>query len=309
MASDLKRRFLLDVRGPVFPIPTPFTADGDVDYKAIDTYVGFLLGQGARTLMVTVGTSRFDVLTVDEMKKVNERVVQAVQGKAVTIVTTPTNGPTLQAIDFARHAQDTGADAILAVYPERYYSDNDVFHFFEDIASACSIGVLIHLMPIRAGHSRAGVQVHYAPDLVERIAAIGNVVGIKEESHDGGLAYKYSRLFVDQIAVIGGAGGMRAYLSAYQWGQRAYLVGIGSCVPEIELAFYAALEKGDYETARRIVFEKEEPFFEAAVKVGWHPALKAGLEARGLMKAWERKPMNRLNQEDRKFIADLASRI
>jgi 4-hydroxy-tetrahydrodipicolinate synthase len=237
------------------------------------------------------------------MKKVNERVVQAVQGKAVTIVTTPTKGPTLQAIDFAKHAQDTGADAILAVYPDRYYSDDDVFHFFEDIAGACSIGVLIHLMPIRAGHSKVGAQVHYSPDLVERIAAIGNVVGIKEESH------KYSRLFGDQIAVIGGAGGMRAYLTAYQWGQPAYLVGIGSFVPEIELAFYAALEKGDYQAARRIVFEKEEPFFEAAVKVGWHPALKEGLEAKGLMKAWERKPMNRLNQEDRKFVGDLASRI
>ena len=202
-----------------------------------------------------------------------------------------------------------GANGVLAVYPERYYSDDDVYGYFKDVADSCSIGVLIHLMPIRPGRSGMGTQVHYSLSLADRIVDVENVIGIKEESHDEGLSYRYNRELGHKVVIIGGAGGMRAYLTAYQWGQPAYLVGIGNFVPEIELAFYAALGKGDYETARRIVFEKEEPFFEAAVKVGWHPALKEGLEAKGLMKAWERKPMSRLNRADRKFIADLASRI
>lgn len=309
MSSELKQKFLKNVKGPVFPIPTPFTEDGHVDYQGIETYVQFLLEKKARTLMVTVGTSRFDVLTVDEMKKVNETVVKAIRGHAVTMVTTPTYGPTSQAVDFAMHAEDIGADSILAVYPERYYSDEDVFHFFEDIAGACSIGVLIHLMPIRPGRFGVGTQVHYSPDLVARITALENVVGIKEESHDQGLAYKYTRLFGHQIVVIGGAGGMRAYLAAYQWGQPAYLVGIGNFVPEIELAFYAALEKGDYEGAHRIVFDKEEPFFDASVRVGWHLALKEALDYKGLMPAWERRPMARLSDQDQKLIREEASAL
>lgn len=309
MVSELKKAFLKKVQGPVFPIPTPFTETGHVDYQGIETYVQFLLEKRVRTLMVTVGTSRFDVLTVDEMKKVNKRVVQAVQGKAVTIVTTSTKGPTMQAIDFARHAQDAGADAILAVYPERYYSDDDVFHFFDDIASACSIGVLIHLMPIRTGRSGVAPQVQYSPGLVERIAAIDNVVGIKEESQDQGLAYKYNCLIGDQIVVIGGAGGMRAFLTAYEWGQPAYLTGVGNVVPEIELEFFSALERGDYERARRIVFEKEEPFFEAAVKVGWHLALKEAMESKGLMPAWERRPINRLSGQDQSLIRKKVSSL
>jgi 4-hydroxy-tetrahydrodipicolinate synthase len=302
MPSDLKQKFLKNVKGPVFPIPTPFTENGNVDYQGLETYVQFLLEKEVRTLMVTVGTSRFDVLTVEEMKKVNEAVVEATRGQAATMVTTPTHGPTSQAVDFARHAEDIGADGILAVYPERYYSDEDVFHFFEDITSTCSIGVLIHLMPIRAGRSGLGTHVHYSPDLVGRIITLENVVGIKEESHDQGLAYKYARLFGDRIVVIGGAGGMRAYLSAHQWGQPAYLVGIGNFVPEIELAFYAALEKGDYEGARRIVFDKEEPFFDASVRVGWHLALKEAMDYKGLMPAWERRPMARLSDQDQKLI-------
>jgi len=309
MPSKLKEKFLQEVRGPIFPIPTPFTKQGDIHYEGIEKYVRFLLGKKVRVLMVTVGTSRFDVLTVDEMKKVNERVVRAAGRRAITIMTTPTNGPTSQSVDFARHAENMGADGILAVYPERYYTDDDLFHFFEDIASACSIGILIHLMPIRAGRSGVAPQVQYSPELVERIAAIDNVVGIKEESHDQGLAYKYNRLIGDQIVVIGGAGGMRAFLTAYEWGQPAYLVGVGNVVPEIELEFFSALERGDYERARRIVFEKEEPFFEAAVEVGWHLALKEAMESKGLMEAWERRPMARLSDHDQKLIHEKASSL
>lgn len=100
---------------------------------------------------------------------------------------------------------------------------------------------------------------------------------------------------------------MRAYLAAWHWGQPAYLVGIGNFVPTVELEFYAALKKGDYRKARHIVFEKEEPFFDAAVKVGWHLALKEAMESVGLMDAWERKPMGRMAQEDGRVIREKAA--
>lgn len=309
MPSKLKERFLGEVKGPVFPVPTPFTRDGDVDYKGIERYVSFLLDKGAQNLMVTVGTSRFDVLTVGEMKKVNETVVTSAGRRALTIVSTPANGPTSLAVDFARHAEKMGANGVLAVYPERYYSDDDVYGYFKDVADSCSIGVLIHLMPIRSGRSGMGNQVHYSLSLADRIVAVENVIGIKEESHDEGLSYRYNRELGHKVVIIGGAGGMRAYLTAYQWGQPAYLVGIGNFVPEIELAFYSALQNGDYEKAQRIVFEKEEPFFDAAVKVGWHLALKEAMECKALMPAWERKPMNRLSGQNQSLIREKASSL
>jgi dihydrodipicolinate synthase/N-acetylneuraminate lyase len=80
-------------------------------------------------------------------------------------------------------------------------------------------------------------------------------------------------------------------------------------VPEVELAFYSALEIGDYKTAQGIVFEKEEPFFDAAVKVGWHLALKEAMESKGLMAAWERRPMARLSGQDQKLIREKAASL
>ena len=82
----------------------------------------------------------------------------------------------------------------------------------------------------------------------------------------------------------------------------SYLVGIGNFYPEIELEFFSALSSGDYERAHKIVFDIEEPFFEAAVKVGWHLALKEALDALNLMTAWERSPMARLPKALRQII-------
>jgi 4-hydroxy-tetrahydrodipicolinate synthase len=300
--STIKQKFLKTVKGPVFPIPTPFTNEGAVDFESLEKYVDFLVCSGAQIIMVTVGTSRFDILTVNEMMEVNEHVVKTVAGRAVTIVTTPTTGPTTQAEEFVQHAQSIKADGILAVYPDRYYSDDSIYRFFENISKTNSIGVLIHEKPIRSGRAGIGQWVQYSPGLVEEIATIENVVGMKEECCQPELAQKFNILLKDKFLIIGGGGGMREYLTAHQWGQPAYLVSIGNFAPKIELDFFEALTRADYDKAELTVLEKEVPFFEAAVKVGWHLALKEALEYLGLMNAWERSPLVRLPEDERKSI-------
>ena len=307
MISELQKKFLSEVRGPVFPIPTPFTVEGHLDYNSLQRYVDFLIDSGARNIMVTVGTSRFDVLTVDEMMKVNELVVNTVSGRAVTIVTTPTTGPTTQAIEFSQHAESINADGILAVYPDRYYSEDGIFSFFEKISNSCSIGILIHEKAIRAGRADIGPDVHYSPELIEKMASLENLIGMKEECCQPDLACKFNTLLKDKFLIIGGGGGMNEFLTAYKWGQHAYLVSIGNFAPKIELSFYETLLSGDYDKAKRIVREKEAPFFKIAVKMGWHLALKEAMEYMGLMDAWERSPVLRLTGEEQSLIRKVMS--
>lgn len=309
MSTDLKKQFIDNVRGPVFPIPTPFTENGDVDYAALKSYVEFLIDAGAQTIMVTVGTSRFDLLSTDEMLMVNETVVKTVHGRAVTIVTTPTTGPTSQAVAFAKHAESIGADAILLVYPDRYYGIDTTLDFFQTVSNSCSIATMIHLNPIPAGRAGLGAQVQYSPELVGKLAEIPNLVGMKEESRDPGLIYAYHQQFADKLLIIGGAGAMRGHITAYALGQKAYLVGIGNFMPEIELKFSGLLADGKLEEARQLMFDKETDFFNEGVRIGWHIALKEAIAMKGLMGPWERAPLERPGAEDRQIIANLLSRI
>lgn len=307
--SKSKQHFINAVRGPVYPIPTPFTESGEVDYPGLESYVAFLLENSASTIMVTVGTSRFDLLTTNEQKRVNETVVKAVGGKATTIVTTPTIGPTTQAADFARHAAGCGADAILLVYPERYYGDDAVVRFFEEVSGAADIATMIHLSPIPAGKAGFGPSVQYSPALLERLAAIPNLVGMKEESRDPGLIYAYHKQFADKLCIIGGAGAMRGHIGAHALGQRAYLVGTGNFEPRLEEEFFKLLEAGKNDEARQWMFDKETEFFNTGVAIGWHVALKEAMAQKGLVGPWERAPLERVSSADRERIAEVLKRM
>jgi dihydrodipicolinate synthase/N-acetylneuraminate lyase len=58
-----------EVKGTVIPLPTPFTKEGDVDYKTMHSYVEFLISNGIKNVMTTVGTSRFNLLSDEEVKE------------------------------------------------------------------------------------------------------------------------------------------------------------------------------------------------------------------------------------------------
>ena len=87
MSSSMTAQFSERVQGPVFPVLTLFNADGSIDEQGIANYVEFLISQGAKNLMCTVGTSRYDVMTAKEMLRVNELVVKTAAGRATMVMT------------------------------------------------------------------------------------------------------------------------------------------------------------------------------------------------------------------------------
>lgn len=302
MSSSKAEQFSKRVQGPVFPILTLFNEDGSIDEAGMVKYVDYLIDQGAKNLMCTVGTSRYDVMTAAEMLRVNELVVKAAAGRAVVMVTTPSTGPTSQAMEFAQHAEKIGADAILAVYPDRYYGDDSVFEFFETISTSCTIGVMIHEMPIRAGRSTEAPAAQYSSALLKRIFSLPNIVGLKEESGDADLIRHINTEYTHKVAVIGGRGGMGGFLQAAPFGQTTYLVGIGNFLPQMELDFYQQVITGKQAEAEAIVQRSERPFFGLAVKLGWHISLRTAMYLLGLCQPYERRPMKHLSANEQQAL-------
>lgn len=309
MSLTKAEQFSKRIQGPVFPILTLFGSDGQIDEQGIADYVEYLISQGAKNLMCTVGTSRYDVLTTDEMLRMNQIVVESVANRAVTMVTTPSYGSTSQAIKFAQHAERIGADAIIAVYPDRYYGDDSIFEFFHDIASACGIGVMIHEMPIRAGRSTEAPSAQYSAALLERIFSLPGMVGLKEESGNAELIQHINSEYSSKLAVIGGRGGMGGYRQAAQYGQQAYLVGIGNFLPSLEFDFFKQVKNGNDVEADEILKTKEQPFFELAVRLGWHITLKEAMYIKGLCQPYERAPLPRLNADERQQLNELMQKL
>jgi dihydrodipicolinate synthase/N-acetylneuraminate lyase len=303
--DELRERIV----GPVYPIPAAFKDDFSLDCDGVARYVEFLNSHNVRSVMVTAGTSRLNLLTEEEVRRLNEVVVETNRGRAVSIVANPVTGGVDKAVDFAKHAESIGADAILLYYPERYYNDGRIFDYFQQVASSTKIGVLVHGVPIRNAYAGVAPMKQYSVNLCERLAALDNVVGMKEESGDEGHRYKLATHLGGKMSLIVAGASMRMFLGCVLLGVDAYLVGVGSFKPEIEEEFYLAVRDGRYERALSFVTEYEEPFFDIAFPMGWHIAMKGAMELLGLMTSVERPPLRPPDPAERKSLVDVMARL
>ena len=290
--SELRSR----IRGPVFPVPVPFKETEDVDYYALEQYVQFLVSNGAPVIIATVGTSRFNLLTDDEMLEVNRVIARAAGENAIAVAAGPgpMAGSTRQNIFFAEEARKAGADAIMLLYPERWYGDEPVVSFFHEVCDAVDIGVMVHAVPMRDGFGGVNAKKYMSAMLLDRISEKDNVIGIKEENANRSIYEEILHQLNDRVPVIGAGGAMNRFINDVKLGAYTYLVGVGSFLPDVAVAFYNAAMEREEEKALEIAQRFEEPYFDIAVSLGWHRALKETLALYDLMPPFERAPMNRI---------------
>lgn len=296
------------IKGAVLPIPIPFLENEEIDYQGLNTYIQFLSDKGIKNVMTTVGTSRFNLLSDEEVRQVNKVVADAMPNDGISIVANPLVGSTKSAISFAEHSQSIGADFFLLYFPERHYGEENTYQYFKTVAEAVDIPILIHEMPKRNGIGGGTVQ--YSLNLLERLLAIPNIVGFKEEALNAEYSNQIVTQFKDDAIIIGAGGGMSRYLKRdFERGSKAFLGGIGNFYPQLEIDFYNAITSGNEALANKIVSEIELPYFDIVVPYGWHPTLKAALAYQGLMNPFERRPMVKLSTDARKTIEKAVDNI
>lgn len=285
------------IQGPVIPVPTTFNQDETIDLEGFGKYVKFLSDSGIPAVMTTVGTSRYNLLSWQEMLDVNETLVKNAGPNTQTIVANPTTGGLKNTIEFGKHAEKIGADYFLVYFPERHYGEDNTYDYFKTLCDHLDIKILIHEMPMRNG--LGGGTVQYSLELLERLFKLKNIVGVKEEALDAEYSNQILEKFSEDILIIGAGGGMSRYLYRdYDRGSMAFLGGIGGFIPKIELDFYKAITSGDKDTATKIIEETELKYFEKVVPLGWHPSLKVALSLKGLVQPHERRPMKQFSDSE-----------
>ena len=292
------------IKGPVIPVPTFFNDDESLDLKAMEKYVTFLSESSIPAVMTTVGTSRYNLLSWDEIMKNNEALVRGCTGLTQSIVANPMSGGLKNAIEFGKHAESINADYFLVYFPERFYGFDNTFSFFKSLSQELKIKILIHEMPMRNGLGSGNVQ--YSIELLERLFSIENIVGMKEESLDIEHSNLLVETFSEDVIIIGAGGGMSRYLYRdFERGAKAYLGGIGNFIPEIEIDFYEKIFSGNINKATEIVENLELKYFEKVVPLGWHPSLKIAIYLKGLCSLNERRPMKQFSKNEVKTMKEI----
>jgi 4-hydroxy-tetrahydrodipicolinate synthase len=244
----------------VFPIlPTPFTNDGSIDEKSLRRLIKFELEAGVHGLSILGFMGEAHKLSNAERNEVIEIVVDAADGAIPTWVGVRSLGAA-GAIEQAREAQELGAEAVF-VAPIGIQNDNVIFDYYDAVAEAIDIPVVIHDFPESFGTTLSA-------ELIARMAIeIGGVQYIKLEEPP--VLMKLSRvleLAPDKIGVFGGLGG-EYFLEELQRGARGIMTGFA--FPEVLVAIYETFLSGDEALAARI-FDRYMPLirYEFQPKIG-----------------------------------------
>jgi 4-hydroxy-tetrahydrodipicolinate synthase len=159
--------------GSMVALATPMTADGAVDNDSLRRLVEFHIEQGTDAI-VAVGTTG-ESATLDETEhcEVIREVVTQARGRVPVIAGTGSNS-TREAIELTRCGMAAGADACLLVTP--YYNkptQEGLYLHHKAVAEAVPIPQILYNVPGRTACDML-------PETVERLAALSNIVGIKE---------------------------------------------------------------------------------------------------------------------------------
>lgn len=159
--------------GSMVALVTPMTADGKIDEEGLIQLIEWHISEGTNAIVVIGTTGEFATLTDEEKMWLVAKVVQQVNGRIPVIAGTGTNC-TAKTIQLTQQAMDLGVDACLVVTP--YYNkptQEGLYLHFKEIAEKVAIPIILYNVPSRTA-------VDMLPETVIRLAAIPNIVGIKE---------------------------------------------------------------------------------------------------------------------------------
>lgn len=155
---------------------TPFDQSGDVNYAVVEALAAHLVAHGTDTLVVCGTTGESPTLSWDEEYQLFNVVKQTVAGNAKVVAGTGSNS-TQEAIAATQKAEKLGLDGSLQVVP--YYNkppQEGLYRHFKAIAEATpDLPMILYNVPGRTGQN-------LAPETIARLAAVPNIVGVKEAS-------------------------------------------------------------------------------------------------------------------------------
>lgn len=223
---------------------TPFTSDGEVDYKALKRLVEYQLGNGADFLCILATTGETPCLTADEKQKIKDLVRNVVNGRVPILIGCGGNN-TAAIVEELKTGDFKGFDGVLSVCP--YYnkpSQEGLFQHFRAIANATELPVVLYNVPGRTG-------INLKAETTLRLAReCRNIVGIKEASGNLEQVDEIIKGKPAHFDIISGDDALTFPMIAC--GAVGVISVIGNALPR-EFSKMIRLEfKGEYEGARKI---------------------------------------------------------
>ncbi|MDR3440463.1 dihydrodipicolinate synthase family protein [Telmatospirillum sp.] len=161
-------------RGNISPVPTIWTAEGQLDRDGMKNMLDFVIAGGADAVFCCGSAGEFSQMSEAQRRDVAQFTVEHVAGRVPVLVGVASCSTDL-AIEFGRHAKSIGADGVVAVNP--YYAillpDNIALHY-RRLAAAVDLPIILYNFPALTGQD-------LSPAMILSLAKdCPNIVGVKD---------------------------------------------------------------------------------------------------------------------------------
>ncbi|HEX9456107.1 MAG TPA: 4-hydroxy-tetrahydrodipicolinate synthase [Candidatus Acidoferrum sp.] len=260
---------------------TPFRKDGSLDEQALRQLVKRQIEAGIDFLVPCGTTGESPTLTREEHLRVVEITVELAKGK-VPVLAGAGGYNTAEVIALARELAALGANGVLSVTP--YYNkptQEGLYQHYRAIAEAVPLPIILYSVQGRTG-------VNVEPATVKRLAAIENIVGIKEASGNVSQMAVILNAVPHDFTVLSGDDAITLPLIAL--GGRGVISVVSNEIPaEMSQLTRLALQ-GDFDGARRI-HRRYHPLMEINFVESNPIPVKAALAEMGLLEPVWRLPL------------------
>ena len=277
---------------------TPMTESGEIDYEGFRQLIQFQITEGIDGIVPLGTTGENPTLSEDEEDKLIEIAIREAKGKIPVIVGAGSND-TKHMILYVERAKKMGADAALVVTP--YYNkpnDDGLIRHFEE-AAKIGIPVVVYNIASRTGRN-------IPTPLMEKIAAIPGVAGVKESSGDitqmGDVISEIAipaRAKGESFCVLSGDDAFT--LPLISMGGDGVISVIANLLPAKVKAMTKAAMEGRYAEARALHYELL-PFIKAAFVETNPVPIKQALNWAGLPAGPARLPLGKLSPASEAFL-------
>jgi len=182
--------------GAFTALVTPFSG-GQIDVQALRDHVDFQIEKGIDGLVPCGTTGEASTLTHDEHVEVVRITVEQAAGRVPVIAGSGSNS-TAEALELTKRVREVGADACLMITP--YYNkptQDGLYQHFSTVAGKVDIPIVLYNVPGRTG-------VNMLPETVARLAALPNIVGLKDATADLKQASYTRQLTPDDFVILSG---------------------------------------------------------------------------------------------------------
>ncbi|MET9590391.1 5-dehydro-4-deoxyglucarate dehydratase [Streptomyces sp. NPDC006516] len=248
---------LTDVAGPLFFPVTAYGPDGAVDLDAFRAHVRKGVDAGAAAVFACCGTGEFHALAPDEFRLVVAAAVEETAGR-VPVVAGAGYGTAL-AIQYAKLAEEAGADGLLAMPPYLVVAGQEgLLAHYTALAAATPLETIVYQRDNAV----------FTPETVLALAATPGIIGLKDGVGDLDLMQRIvsavrTGLPGEDFLYFNGLPTAELTGLAYRGiGVTLYSSAVFAFAPDIALAFYRALESGDDDQVNALLDHFYRPLVE-----------------------------------------------